>query len=92
MLRGLFSRLRLRQISRNLEQCLHAIQQKPDGTYEPLAQKNVDTGMGLERTVCVLNGLDSVYQTDVFAPAVEEIERLSGKNAAKTRKPRVQSE
>lgn len=52
---------------------------KPDGTYEPLAQKNVDTGMGLERTVCVLNGFDSVYQTDVFAPAVEEIERLSGK-------------
>ena len=52
---------------------------KPDGTYEPLVQKNVDTGMGLERTVCVLNGLDSVYQTDVFAPAVEEIERLSGK-------------
>ena len=29
---------------------------KADGTFEPLAQKNVDTGMGLERTICVLQG------------------------------------
>ena len=51
----------------------------PDGTYEPLSQKNVDTGMGLERTVCVLNGFDSVYETDVFKPAIQKIEELSGK-------------
>lgn len=50
-----------------------------DGSYLPLTQKNVDTGMGMERTVCVLNGFDSVYETDVFAPAVQEIETLSGK-------------
>ena len=37
-----------------------------DGTFEPLAQKNVDTGMGLERTICVLNGKKSVYETDLF--------------------------
>ena len=37
---------------------------KADGTYEPLPQKNVDTGMGLERTICVLNGKKSVYETD----------------------------
>ncbi|MBR5250658.1 MAG: alanine--tRNA ligase, partial [Clostridia bacterium] len=50
-----------------------------DGTYLPLAQKNVDTGMGLERTVCVLNGFNSVYETDVFAPAIKKIEELSNK-------------
>ena len=52
---------------------------QPDGTYLPLAQKNVDTGMGLERTVCVLNGFESVYETDVFKPAIEKIEELRGK-------------
>ena len=52
---------------------------KEDGTFEPLKQKNVDTGMGLERTVCVINGLKSVYETDVFAGAIEYIENLSGK-------------
>lgn len=38
-----------------------------DGSYKPLAQKNVDTGMGLERTIAVLNGYESVYETDVFS-------------------------
>ena len=52
---------------------------KEDGTFEPLKQKNVDTGMGLERTVCVINGLKSVYETDVFAGAISCIEELSGK-------------
>lgn len=51
-----------------------------DGRYLPLQQKNVDTGMGLERTVCVLNGFKSVYETDVFAPIIKKLEELSGKN------------
>lgn len=55
-----------------------------DGTYLPLAQKNVDTGMGLERTVCVLNGFKSVYETDVFAPAIKKIEQLSAKTYGET--------
>lgn len=50
-----------------------------DGTYLPLAQKNVDTGMGLERTVCVLNGMKSVYDIDLFQGALAKIEELSGK-------------
>ena len=50
-----------------------------DGSYLPLAQKNVDTGMGLERTVCVLNGYKSVYDIDLFADALEKIQQLSGK-------------
>ena len=49
-----------------------------DGTFSPLKQKNVDTGMGLERTVCVLNGHSSVYETDLFAPAIARIDELKG--------------
>jgi len=50
-----------------------------DGKFLPLEQKNVDTGMGLERTVCVLNNVKSVYESDVFVNAVTKIEELSGK-------------
>jgi len=50
-----------------------------EGKYEPLAQKNVDTGMGLERTLCILQGKKSVYETDLFAPIIGKIEEISGK-------------
>ncbi len=50
-----------------------------DGTYTKLKQKNVDTGMGLERTLSILNGVPTVYDTDVFEGAKLEIERLTGK-------------
>ncbi len=50
-----------------------------EGKYEPLAKKNVDTGMGLERTVCVLNGKKSVYEIDAFAGILARIAELSGK-------------
>lgn len=53
---------------------------KEDGSLVELKNKNIDTGMGLERTVCVLNGYESVYDTDVLRRAIEEIENLSGKN------------
>ena len=49
-----------------------------DGKYEPLAQKNVDTGMGLERTLAVMNGFDDDYLTDLFAGLIKKIEDLSG--------------
>ncbi len=50
-----------------------------DGTFIPLAQKNVDTGMGLERTICVLNGKKTVYETDAFSGIIAKIAELSGK-------------
>lgn len=50
-----------------------------DGKYVPMQRKNVDTGMGLERTLCILQGKQSVYETDLFAPIVQRIESLSGK-------------
>ena len=55
---------------------------QPDGSFVPLAQKNVDTGMGLERTVLVLTGKDSVYETDLFCDIIKKIEELSGKQYA----------
>jgi alanyl-tRNA synthetase len=50
----------------------------PYGEYELLEQKNVDTGMGVERTVAVLQGKDNVYEIETFAPLVDEIKVLSG--------------
>jgi alanyl-tRNA synthetase len=50
-----------------------------EGKYEPLTQKNIDTGMGLERTVAVLNGYKSVYETELFKPLLDMIEKKSGK-------------
>lgn len=50
-----------------------------DGTFLPLDQPNVDTGMGLERTIGVLMGKKSVYETDLFIDIIGRIESLSGK-------------
>jgi alanyl-tRNA synthetase len=50
-----------------------------DGKFEPLARKNIDTGMGLERTIGVLNGCKSVYETELFEPLLKIIEKQSGK-------------
>ena len=54
-----------------------------DGKFQPLAQKNVDTGMGLERTICMLNGYQSVYETDLFADVIAKISSLCGKEYGK---------
>jgi alanyl-tRNA synthetase len=50
-----------------------------EGKYEPLVQTNVDTGMGLERTLVVLNGFADVFQIDTFWPLIQKIEELSGR-------------
>jgi alanyl-tRNA synthetase len=48
-----------------------------DGTYEPLKQHNVDTGMGVERTICMMNGYATVYESELFAPLMAKIKELS---------------
>lgn len=48
-----------------------------EGKYELLAQKNVDTGMGLERTIAALNGKKSVYEIETFEPVVKKIKEIS---------------
>lgn len=55
------------------------LSRRKDGTLEPLSQKNVDTGMGLERILTALNGLNDNYKTDLFTPIIKEIEELSSK-------------
>lgn len=50
-----------------------------EGIFEPLAKKNVDTGMGLERTICILEGKKSVYDTEAFTGILAKISELSGK-------------
>jgi len=50
-----------------------------DGKFEPLKQKNVDTGMGVERVLVALNG-GSVFDTDLYANVMKKISELSGKD------------
>ena len=59
-------------------------QKTEDGKFVPLGRHNVDTGMGVERTICMMNGLDTVYDTDVFAPIMAKIKELSGKASFET--------
>ncbi|MCK4891527.1 MAG: hypothetical protein KAS78_02550, partial [Candidatus Pacebacteria bacterium] len=47
-----------------------------EGKYIPLEKKNVDTGMGMERTLAILNGFDNIYETDVLAPIVMKAKEL----------------
>lgn len=56
----------------------------PEGTFEPLKQKNVDTGMGVERTLTVVNNLSSVFQTDVFDSLIAFICADNGSEHAAT--------
>ncbi len=51
---------------------------KADGSLEPLKMHVIDTGMGFERLVRLMQGVNSNYDTDIFTPIIEEIERLSG--------------
>lgn len=50
-----------------------------DGSYVEMDRKCIDTGMGIERTVAVLQGKKSVYETEVFQPIIKAIEALSSK-------------
>ncbi len=54
-----------------------------DGTFSELTQKNVDTGMGLERALAVINGKKNIYETDLFADICQEIESLMSTSEVK---------
>jgi len=65
----------------------------PNGSFTPLPQRHVDTGMGFERAVAIIQGTNNLtdfskttsnYETDVFRPIFDEIEKLSGKKYANT--------
>jgi len=65
----------------------------PDGTFTPLPQRHVDTGMGFERVTAIIQGTKNLtdfsgtisnYDTDVFRPIFDEVETLSGKKYGST--------
>ena len=49
---------------------------RPDGSLEPLPAKHVDTGMGFERLVALLQGVDSNYKTDLFTPIMARVREM----------------
>ena len=51
-----------------------------DGTFTQLVQKNVDTGLGLERVTTILSGLDDNYLSEFFINLIKKVEELSGLN------------
>ena len=63
-----------------------------EGTFVPLKQRNIDVGLGLERTLCVLLGVEDVYSTDLFSPLVLHIRELFQRQAYKTALPSGQEQ
>ena len=50
-----------------------------DGTYTELAQKNIDTGMGLERLACVMQGVDNMFEVDSIHKVIDSVCAIAGK-------------
>ena len=57
-----------------------------NGNYNSAKQKNIDTGMGVERTITILNGLEDNYETEVWKPIIEKIEQISKKKYSQNKK------
>ncbi len=56
-----------------------------DGRYEELDQKNIDTGMGLERLACVMQGVDNMFEVDGVRKILDKVVEISGKNYGENR-------
>ncbi len=54
--------------------------QAPDGTRTPLPKPSIDTGAGLERILALVQGVDSVWETDLMAPLIDEACSITGKS------------
>lgn len=50
-----------------------------DGTYTPLEHPNIDTGMGLERMACLMQGVDSIFEVDTIKYILDGVSEMSGK-------------
>lgn len=58
-----------------------------DGSYENLAHPNIDTGMGLERMACIMQGVDSIFDVDTIRMVLEEVCKIAGVEYADGAKP-----
>ncbi len=58
-----------------------------DGNFTPLENKNVDTGMGLERVLRIMNGQETVFDTELFENIILKIEEISGKRYVDGKRP-----
>ena len=58
-----------------------------DGSLKPLPAPSIDTGMGLERITAVLQGYESNYDTDLFAPILDELGKVAGKTYGRSMSP-----
>ena len=54
-------------------------EKKENGEFSPLKQKNVDTGMGMERVLAILNRKENIFQTEIFLPIIKRIKEFSSK-------------
>ncbi len=57
-----------------------------EGEYEKLKQQNVDTGMGVERTIAALNGFSDVYEIDILKPLMDCVNKIAKKNDVKSKR------
>jgi len=57
-----------------------AYNEQPDGSFVPLKQRNVDTGLGLERVLAVLNHESDIYLSDLFQPIISYLQKVSGRS------------
>ena len=57
----------------------NAVNGVPREQYKELPSKNIDTGAGLERIACILQGTPTNFETDLFMPIIHEMEKISGK-------------
>jgi len=60
--------------------------QDENGNYNPLPKPNIDTGMGLERIACIMQGTDSIFEVDTIRAILDEVVRISGVEYGKERK------
>lgn len=60
-----------------------------DGTYTPLPKKNIDTGMGLERIMSIIQDVPTNFETDLFMPIIEKTEKISGVKYGQNKKQTI---
>ena len=74
----------MRPIYGNLEYVFSQFNNMGDGTYTELEHKNIDTGMGLERLACVMQGVDNMFEVDTIRNILDKVCKFRAKNTAKT--------